>query len=45
MGDNRQTYPLFDTQRFTRNLEAAYIHMWERHLAGHAPEDFRVTEG
>src|SRR5207244_4519768 len=26
---NRQTHPLFDTARFTRHIEAAYITMWE----------------
>ena len=26
---NRSTHPLFDTARFTRNLEAAYVQMWE----------------
>jgi protein O-GlcNAc transferase len=28
---NRETQPLFDTARFTRHIEAAYITMWERH--------------
>ena len=28
---NRDTHPLFDTARFTRHLEAAYLQMWERH--------------
>jgi predicted O-linked N-acetylglucosamine transferase (SPINDLY family) len=26
---NRNTFPLFDTPRFTRHLEAAYFQMWE----------------
>ena len=33
----RSSGPLFDTARFTRNLEAAYRAMWERHTAGEAP--------
>lgn len=27
---NRETTPLFDSKRFTRNLEVAYYQMWER---------------
>ncbi|MGH2390847.1 MAG: hypothetical protein ACRDIE_21815, partial [Chloroflexota bacterium] len=30
---NRLTYPLFDTARFVRNLEAAYEELWARHQA------------
>jgi len=39
---NRDTYPLFDTARFTRNLEAAYISMWERYQRGERPQTFAV---
>ncbi len=39
---NRLTYPLFDTARFTRHLEAAYTVMWERHQRGDVPESFSV---
>ncbi|HXT38172.1 MAG TPA: tetratricopeptide repeat protein [Chloroflexota bacterium] len=28
---NRLSYPLFDTSRFVRNLEAAYEELWARH--------------
>jgi predicted O-linked N-acetylglucosamine transferase (SPINDLY family) len=31
---NKNTYPLFDTQGFCRNLEAAYIAMWRQHQLG-----------
>ena len=31
LAENRDTHPLFDTARFTRHLEAAYLQMWERH--------------
>ena len=33
---------LFDTTRFTRNLEAAYIAMWERQQRGEPPSSFAV---
>ena len=33
---------LFDTARFTRQLEAAYIAMWQRAQAGLPPADFTV---
>jgi len=39
---NRQTYPLFDTPRFCRHMEAAYMTMWERCLRGEPPESFSV---
>jgi predicted O-linked N-acetylglucosamine transferase (SPINDLY family) len=32
--ENRLTAPLFDTARFTRDLEALYARMWANHLAG-----------
>ncbi|MCC7326626.1 MAG: tetratricopeptide repeat protein [Burkholderiales bacterium] len=40
---NRDTHPLFDTDRFRRHLEAAYIAMVERSRAGKAPAAFAVT--
>ncbi|CAN5223748.1 tetratricopeptide repeat protein [soil metagenome] len=33
----RPTAPLFDTERFTRNLEAIYQKMWQRAQAGESP--------
>jgi protein O-GlcNAc transferase len=39
---NRLTTPLFDTRRFTRHIEAAYVAMHERHCAGLAPEHIVV---
>jgi protein O-GlcNAc transferase len=39
---NCNDYPLFDTPRFTRNLEAAYVTMWQRYQRGEAPEAFTV---
>ena len=40
----RSTAPLFDTERFTRQLESAYAHMHERRLQGLPPEGFAVPE-
>ena len=40
---NRDTEPLFDTVRFTRDLESAYTTMWERAQRGEPPESFSVT--
>ena len=31
LAQNRKTYPFFDTARFTRHIEAAYIAMWQRY--------------
>lgn len=39
---NRMTQPLFDTDRFRRNIEAAYLRMWETWQRGEATEAFRV---
>jgi predicted O-linked N-acetylglucosamine transferase (SPINDLY family) len=39
---NRVTHPLFDTVRFTRHLETAYLRMVERQRRGEAPEGFAV---
>ena len=37
LASHRQTYPLFDTKRFARNLEAAYTTMWQRYQRGEPP--------
>ncbi|MGA8614076.1 MAG: tetratricopeptide repeat protein [Xanthobacteraceae bacterium] len=39
---NREICPLFDTTRFTRNMEAAYTTMWQRHQRGERPRSFAV---
>ena len=39
---NRTTYPLFDTGRFTRHIEAAYTTMWLRYQKGAAAQAFAV---
>jgi predicted O-linked N-acetylglucosamine transferase (SPINDLY family) len=41
---NRQSCPLFDTARYTRNIEAAYQRMWQRYESGVAPEHFTIVE-
>jgi protein O-GlcNAc transferase len=40
---NREAEPLFDTARFTRDLESAYRTMWERQESGLAPANFSVS--
>lgn len=40
---NRASFPLFDTARFTRHLEAAYTTMWERSQRGEPPRGFAVA--
>jgi protein O-GlcNAc transferase len=42
LAQNRETHPLFDTERLTRHIEAAYVTMWERQQRGEAPDDFAV---
>jgi predicted O-linked N-acetylglucosamine transferase (SPINDLY family) len=40
---NRATYPIFDTDRFRRHIESAFITMNERHRRGEPPADFSVS--
>ncbi|MGA2776361.1 MAG: tetratricopeptide repeat protein [Steroidobacteraceae bacterium] len=40
--DNRRASPLFDTNRFVRHLESAYLEMWQRHARGENPSAFSV---
>jgi len=42
---NRLSAPLFDTGRFTRNLEAAYATMWEIARRGERPRTIDVRRG
>ena len=39
---NRAVCPLFDTDRFRRHLESAYMTMWERYQRGELPASFAV---
>ena len=40
---NRTTQPLFDTDRFRRHIEAAYIAMWGRVQRGELPADITIA--
>ena len=42
LAQNRNCYPLFDTERFRRHIESAYITMWERYQRGEPPASFAV---
>jgi protein O-GlcNAc transferase len=39
---NRASAPLFDTSRYARHIESAYVTMWERHQRGEPPVSFSV---
>ena len=41
---NRDTFPLFDTDRFRRHVESAYRTMWDRQEKAQPPASFEVTE-
>src|SRR5258708_39164366 len=43
LAKNRETMPLFDTARITRNLEAAYSEMCARHRRGERPASFAIS--
>jgi protein O-GlcNAc transferase len=43
LANNRLTTPLFDTPLFTKNLEAAYIKMVERHQDDLGPEHISIA--
>lgn len=38
LAQNRSSTPLFDTEKYTRSLEAAYEHIYDRYRSGAAPE-------
>jgi predicted O-linked N-acetylglucosamine transferase (SPINDLY family) len=40
---NRLSTALFDTSRFTKNMEAAYLKMYEQHLADLPPDHIYIT--
>ena len=42
LATNRLTHPLFDTDRFRRHIEAAYMTMWELWQRGEQPRSFSV---
>jgi protein O-GlcNAc transferase len=41
---NRESQRLFDTPRYTRHLEAAYVEMWRRSQQGQGPASLRINE-
>ncbi|PJE68874.1 hypothetical protein COU96_02825, partial [Candidatus Shapirobacteria bacterium CG10_big_fil_rev_8_21_14_0_10_38_14] len=41
---NRPTYPLFDTGKFTKNLERAFETIWQRHQKGLLPENINIVD-
>lgn len=40
---NRTAFPLFDTTRFCRHLESAYVEMWKRYQQGEQPSRLVVA--
>jgi hypothetical protein len=40
---HQRTHALFDTARFCRGIEAAYVTMLERHRRGEPPQGFAVA--
>jgi protein O-GlcNAc transferase len=42
LANHRATHPLFDADRFRRNIEAAYRRMWETWQRGERAQPFRV---
>jgi len=42
LAQNRATYPLFNTDRFRRHMEAAYVTMWGRYQRFEPPVSFAV---
>ena len=44
LADNLPTAPLFDTKRFTKNIESAYTQMYERSQQGLEPDHIYVEE-
>jgi predicted O-linked N-acetylglucosamine transferase (SPINDLY family) len=43
LADNRLICPLFDTDLFRKNLESAYVTMWQAWQKGEATKGFAVT--
>ncbi|KAJ7549349.1 hypothetical protein O6H91_07G049600 [Diphasiastrum complanatum] len=41
---SRLSCPLFDTERWVRNLERAYFKMWNLYCSGNHPQPFKVVE-
>ena len=41
---NRRSWPLFDTERYVRNLETGYEQVWQHFLAGEKPRALRIVD-
>ncbi len=41
---NKENTPVFDTERFTRNIETAYAQIYSRYFAGETPENLYINE-
>ena len=44
LNKNKWSCPLFDTARYTRNLESAFTLMWEKYETGAPPENITIVE-
>ncbi len=44
LNNSRENIPLFDTVRYTRNLETAFVHIFQLASEGNKPETFTVQE-
>ena len=44
LAGNRSAFPLFDTARFARSIEEAYVRMWQTHRQGLPPANFAVEQ-
>ena len=44
LNEGRTSGALFDTDRFRRRLESAYVQMWQRHERGEAVESFEIAQ-
>jgi protein O-GlcNAc transferase len=45
LADARATAPVFDPDRLCRQMEAAYLRMWDTYRAGDPPQGFSVDRG
>jgi len=43
LAENRLRFPLFDTPKTVRSLEAAYQEMWARYIQGKRPQSFPIA--
>jgi len=42
LSENRLEMPLFDIRKFTRNIEAAYSAIYDRHRSGLEPDHISI---